>query len=74
MGTRNGTDIDAAAAMKTFSQLGYKVVVANDQTVDEMNQKMLSGKRNYSLLCTLSLKCYTLKYQHSRQDTMLPNN
>ncbi|XP_070692673.1 caspase-3-like [Pempheris klunzingeri] len=41
MTVRNGTDVDAAAAMKTFSDLGYKMVFANDQTVDQMKQLML---------------------------------
>ncbi|KAM9795388.1 caspase-3-like [Neosynchiropus ocellatus] len=36
MGFRNGTDLDAAAAMKTFRQLGYNVKVENDLTVDQM--------------------------------------
>ncbi|XP_068570326.1 caspase-3-like [Cebidichthys violaceus] len=38
MSARNGTDVDAADAMKTFSKLGYKVNVANDQTTKEMTQ------------------------------------
>ncbi|XP_032384274.1 caspase-3 isoform X1 [Etheostoma spectabile] len=38
MTARNGTDVDAAAAMKTFSKLGYKVNVKTDQTVAEMKQ------------------------------------
>uniref|UniRef100_A0AAQ4QBA7 Caspase-3 n=1 Tax=Gasterosteus aculeatus aculeatus TaxID=481459 RepID=A0AAQ4QBA7_GASAC len=33
---RNGTDVDAAELEKTFSRLGYKVTVANDQTADQM--------------------------------------
>lgn len=44
MNIRNGTDVDAAIAMKTFSQLGYKVQVANDQTVQNMHQLMSSGE------------------------------
>lgn len=43
MNTRNGTDVDAAIAVKTFSQLGFMVKVANDQTVDNMHQLMSSG-------------------------------
>ncbi|XP_056295972.1 caspase-3-like isoform X1 [Pseudoliparis swirei] len=38
MNARNGTDVDAADAMKTFSKLGYKVTVANDQTGGQMKQ------------------------------------
>lgn len=49
MSARNGTDVDAANAMKIFSDLGYKMVFANDQTVDQMKQLMLSGNGNYSL-------------------------
>ncbi|XP_077466186.1 caspase-3b isoform X2 [Stigmatopora argus] len=36
MTTRNGTDIDAGLAIKTFSELGYKLKVANDLPVDKM--------------------------------------
>ncbi|XP_028315148.1 caspase-3-like [Gouania willdenowi] len=36
MGRRNGTDVDAASVMKTFSTLGYDVRIYNDQTVDQM--------------------------------------
>lgn len=45
MSTRNGTDVDAASAMKTFSDLGYKIRVANDLTVEEMKKLMLNGNR-----------------------------
>ncbi|KAM3624178.1 uncharacterized protein V6R79_020322 [Siganus canaliculatus] len=38
MNQRNGTDVDAANAMKVFSKLGYKVKVYNDQTVEQMKQ------------------------------------
>lgn len=44
MNTRNGTDVDAANAMKVFSSLGYKVKVHNDQTVEEMRQLLISGE------------------------------
>ena len=43
MNYRNGTDVDAAAAAKVFSNLGYKVKFFNDQTVRQMKQLMLSG-------------------------------
>ncbi|XP_077588544.1 caspase-3-like [Stigmatopora nigra] len=36
MTTRNGTDVDAGLAVKTFSELGYKLNVANDLSVDKM--------------------------------------
>ena len=48
MNARNGTDVDAAAAMKIFSELGYKVNMKNDQTVDEMKQLLQNGNKNYS--------------------------
>lgn len=44
MNTRNGTDLDAANAMKVFSNLGYKVKVHNDQTVGQMKQLLISGE------------------------------
>ena len=49
MKARNGTDLDAAAAMKTFSEMGYKVQFANDQTVTEMKTLLCNGNRNYSV-------------------------
>lgn len=36
MNQRNGTDVDAANAMKVFAKLGYKVKVYNDQSVEQM--------------------------------------
>lgn len=44
MNTRNGTDVDAANAMKVFSSLGYKVKVHNDQTVEQIRQLLISGE------------------------------
>lgn len=38
MNQRNGTDVDAANAMKVFAKLGYKVKVYNDQSVEQMKQ------------------------------------
>ncbi|CAB1320006.1 unnamed protein product [Coregonus sp. 'balchen'] len=38
MSFRNGTDVDAGHAMKVFSSLGYKVKVATDQTVQQIQQ------------------------------------
>jgi len=46
MNQRNGTDVDAANAMKVFSKLGYKVKVYNDQTVDQMKQVLTAGECN----------------------------
>ncbi|XP_076025873.1 caspase-3-like [Genypterus blacodes] len=45
MNTRAGTDVDAGAAMKTFSSLGYKVKVANDQTVAQMKELLHTVSR-----------------------------
>lgn len=47
MSARNGTDVDAALAAKTFSTLGYKIKFANDQTVREMTQLMLDGNEKF---------------------------
>lgn len=44
MNTRNGTDVDAANAMKVFSNLGYKVRVHNDQTVEQIKRLLISGE------------------------------
>uniref|UniRef100_A0A8C9SFG8 Caspase-3 n=2 Tax=Scleropages formosus TaxID=113540 RepID=A0A8C9SFG8_SCLFO len=40
MNIRNGTDVDAGNVMKAFSKLGYKVKVANDQTVEQMKKEL----------------------------------
>nr|XP_040031062.1 caspase-3-like [Gasterosteus aculeatus aculeatus]XP_040031063.1 caspase-3-like [Gasterosteus aculeatus aculeatus] len=49
MSPRNGTDVDAADAFRTFSKLGYKVTVANDQTVDQMIQLLVKvSKQDHS--------------------------
>ncbi|XP_040903860.1 caspase-3-like [Toxotes jaculatrix] len=58
MSIRNGTDIDAACAMKTFSRLGYKVTIANDQTVEDMVKLLLKASqedhsKNASFVCVL---------------------
>ena len=44
MSFRNGTDVDAGHAIKVFSSLGYKVKVANDQTVQQIQQLLCKGK------------------------------
>ncbi|XP_077588545.1 caspase-3-like [Stigmatopora nigra] len=36
LSTRDGTDVDAALARKTFSELGYRVIVKKDLSVKEM--------------------------------------
>lgn len=48
MNQRNGTDVDAANAMKVFTNLGYKVKIYNDQTVDQMMQVLTAGKYNFT--------------------------
>uniref|UniRef100_A0A3Q3WFN6 Caspase-3 n=1 Tax=Mola mola TaxID=94237 RepID=A0A3Q3WFN6_MOLML len=40
MNTRSGTDVDAALAYKTFSDLGYKITFVNDQTTRDMIRLM----------------------------------
>nr|XP_020451084.1 caspase-3 isoform X2 [Monopterus albus] len=42
MTARNGTDVDAAFAIKTFTDLGYKIKVENDLTVEKINQLLSS--------------------------------
>ncbi|KAM9357156.1 caspase-3b isoform 1-T1 [Symphorus nematophorus] len=42
MSARNGTDVDAATAVKLFTALGYQIKFFNDQTVGQMKQLMLS--------------------------------
>ncbi|XP_076595841.1 caspase-3-like [Chaetodon auriga] len=58
MSARNGTDVDAANAVKTFSSLGYKIKFVNDQTVEQMKRLMLSvsqedHSRSASFVCVL---------------------
>ncbi|XP_059202703.1 caspase-3-like [Centropristis striata] len=61
MSLRNGTDVDAAAAVKTFSALGYKVQVANDQTVDQMNEKLSAASQEDHSDCA-SFACVLLSH------------
>lgn len=58
MTTRNGTDIDAGTALKTFAGLGYKMIIENDLTVAEMKNKMLTVSKmdhsnSASFVCVL---------------------
>ncbi|XP_035525418.1 caspase-3-like [Morone saxatilis] len=49
MSPRNGTDVDAATAMKTFTDLGYDIRFHNDLTVDQMKEQMLNiSKEDHS--------------------------
>ncbi|XP_068583249.1 caspase-3a [Cebidichthys violaceus] len=61
MNQRNGTDVDAANAMKVFGKLGYKVKVYNDQSVDQMKQVLTSAsKEDHS--CYASFVCVLLSH------------
>lgn len=42
MSTRNGTDVDAATVIKTFGNLGYKMMIFTDLTVQKMKEKLQS--------------------------------
>ncbi|XP_053186847.1 caspase-3a [Scomber japonicus] len=58
MNQRNGTDVDAANAMKVFSKLGYKAKVFNDQTVGQMVQILTEASKqdhssSASFVCVL---------------------
>lgn len=44
MNPRNGTDVDAANAIKVFGKLGYRCKYYNDQTVTEMKQVLTAGE------------------------------
>lgn len=61
MNQRNGTDVDAANAMKVFGKLGYKVKVYNDQSVEQMKQVLISvSKEDHS--CSASFVCVLLSH------------
>ncbi|XP_047210049.1 caspase-3-like [Girardinichthys multiradiatus] len=58
MTTRTGTDVDAAGVAKTFSKLGYKVRLFNDQTMAEMKRQLMAvaaedHSQNASFVCAL---------------------
>lgn len=61
MNQRNGTDIDAANAMKVFTKLGYKTKIYNDQTVEQMKHVLVSvSKEDHS--CYASFVCVLLSH------------
>ncbi|XP_076584628.1 caspase-3a [Chaetodon auriga] len=61
MNQRNGTDVDAANAMKVFIKLGYKVKIYNDQTVEQLKQVLTSvSKEDHS--CYASFVCVLLSH------------
>uniref|UniRef100_A0A8C9X767 Caspase-3 n=1 Tax=Sander lucioperca TaxID=283035 RepID=A0A8C9X767_SANLU len=62
MNQRNGTDVDAGNAMKVFGKLGYKVKVYNDQSVEQMNQVLTSGKFEEDHSCYASFVCVLLSH------------
>ncbi|CAF96609.1 unnamed protein product, partial [Tetraodon nigroviridis] len=61
MNTRNGTDVDAANAMKVFSNLGYRVRVHNDQTVAQISQLLTSAAKEDHSRCA-SFVCILLSH------------
>ncbi|XP_036439537.1 LOW QUALITY PROTEIN: caspase-3-like [Colossoma macropomum] len=61
MNQRNGTDVDAGNAMKTFGKLGYKVKVFNDQTVAQITQVLSAVARGEHSRCA-SFVCVLLSH------------
>ncbi|MCJ8749290.1 hypothetical protein PDJAM_G00174580 [Pangasius djambal] len=61
MNQRNGTDVDAANAMKTFGKMGYKVKVFNDQTVDQIKKLLSAVARDDHSNCA-SFVCVLLSH------------
>ncbi|TSN95700.1 Caspase-3 [Bagarius yarrelli] len=61
MNQRNGTDVDAGNAMKTFGKLGYKVKVFNDQTVDQIKKVLTAVARDDHSRCA-SFVCVLLSH------------
>ncbi|XP_054890575.1 caspase-3-like isoform X2 [Poeciliopsis prolifica] len=58
MSCRNGTDVDAANVAKTFTKLGYKIRLLNDQTMDDIIKRMKAvaeedHSQNASFVCVL---------------------
>eukprot|EP00064_Thunnus_orientalis_P021192 superscaffoldBa00006283_g21348 len=58
LSTRDGTDVDAESARKTFSRLGYNVRVARNQTAQQMKSMMFNvsqedHSRSASFVCVL---------------------
>ncbi|KAM9818328.1 caspase-3a [Syngnathus typhle] len=61
MNQRNGTDVDAANAMKAFAKLGYKCKIYNDQTVTQMKQVLTAASKDDHSGCA-SLVCVLLSH------------
>ncbi|KAJ8001230.1 hypothetical protein DPEC_G00192180 [Dallia pectoralis] len=61
MNVRNGTDVDAGNVMKVFGNLGYKVKVYNDQTVEQIKRVLTTAsKDNHS--SSASFVCVLLSH------------
>ncbi|XP_038661605.1 caspase-3-like isoform X2 [Scyliorhinus canicula] len=53
MSKRNGTDVDAGNLIRTFQKLGFHAVVHNDQTCNEMVEKLQNAaKRDHSQMAS----------------------
>ncbi|KAM9377266.1 caspase-3-like [Pholidichthys leucotaenia] len=61
MGPRKGTDVDAGAVAKTFNNLGYKVRIHNDQTVERMTRLMTEASQEDHSQCA-SFVCVLLSH------------
>ncbi|KAF6719605.1 Caspase-3 [Oryzias melastigma] len=61
MNQRNGTDIDAASALKVFSKLGYKVNIYNDQTVNQIKRILIDASKMDHSNCA-SFVCILLSH------------
>nr|XP_046226505.1 caspase-3a [Scatophagus argus] len=61
MNQRNGTDVDAANAIKVFKKLGYEVKIYNDQSVEQMKRVLTCvSKEDHS--CYASFVCVLLSH------------
>ncbi|XP_060720632.1 caspase-3a [Tachysurus vachellii] len=61
MNQRNGTDVDAGNAMKTFRKLGYKVKVFNDQSVAQIKNLLTAVAKDDHSHCA-SFVCVLLSH------------
>ncbi|KAJ0050227.1 hypothetical protein NL108_014308, partial [Boleophthalmus pectinirostris] len=61
MNTRNGTDVDANAVMKIFHNLGYKLIIGTDLTVEEIKKKLKSVSQEDHSNCA-SFVCVILSH------------
>lgn len=56
MNVRNGTDRDAGELLKCFKNLGFDVVIYNDQTCEEMERLLKKGESKMLLSVWLLTK------------------